>query len=180
MQQEGKGEIVSSPRVITSDQNEATIKQGVQIPYQEATSSGATSVSFKDAVLELTVTPHITPDDRIIMDLNVNKDNPDFTRAVLGVPPVDTRELETSVLVDNGETVVLGGVFERTKSRNIGRVSVLRRSAVPRLHVQTGTDPGRKQRVADLRDAEDSQGYADTALAILQMGPGCPGGDSRG
>ncbi len=122
MQQEGKGEIVSSPRVITSDQNEATIKQGVQIPYQEATSSGATSVSFKDAVLELTVTPHITPDDRIIMDLLVKKDNPDFTRAVLGVPPVDTRELKTSVLVDNGETVVLGGVFERTKSKNIGRV----------------------------------------------------------
>jgi type IV pilus assembly protein PilQ len=122
MQQEGKGEIVSSPRVITSDQNEATIKQGVQIPYQEATSSGATSVSFKDAVLELTVTPSITPDDRIIMDLLVKKDNPDFTRAVLGVPPVDTRELTTSVLVDNGETVVLGGVFERTKSKNLSRV----------------------------------------------------------
>ena len=122
MQQEGKGEIVSSPRVITSDQNTAVIKQGVEIPYQEATSSGATSVSFKEAVLQLEVTPHITPDDRVIMDLKLNKDNPDFTRAVLGVPPVDTRELETSVLVDNGETVVLGGVFERTQSRNIGRV----------------------------------------------------------
>jgi type IV pilus assembly protein PilQ len=121
MQMEGKGEIVSSPRVITADQNQATIKQGVQIPYQEATSSGATSVAFKDAVLELTVTPQITPDDRIIMDLNVKKDNPDFTRAILGVPPVDTREVETSVLVDNGETVVLGGVFERNKSKNIGR-----------------------------------------------------------
>ena len=123
MQQEGKGEIISSPRVITSDQNTAVIKQGVEIPYQEATSSGATSVSFKEAVLQLEVTPHITPDDRVIMDLTVNKDNPDFTRAVLGVPPVDTRELETSVLVDNGETVVLGGVFERTKSKN--------RSSVP-------------------------------------------------
>ena len=122
LQQEGKGEVISSPRVITSDQNEATIKQGVQIPFQEATSSGATSVSFKDAVLELTVTPHITPDDRIIMDLLVKQDAPDFSRAVLGVPPVDTRELETSVLVDNGETVVLGGVFERTKSNNINRV----------------------------------------------------------
>ena len=122
MQQEGKGEIVSSPRVITSDQNKAVIKQGVEIPYQEATSSGATSVSFKAAVLQLEVTPHITPDDRVIMDLKLNKDNPDFTRAVLGVPPVDTREVETSVLVDNGETVVLGGVFERTKSSNIQRV----------------------------------------------------------
>ena len=75
-------------------------------------------MSFKEAVLKLEVTPHITPDDRVIMDLKVNKDNPDFTRAVLGVPPVDTRELETSVLVDNGETVVLGGVFERTKAKN--------------------------------------------------------------
>jgi type IV pilus assembly protein PilQ len=116
MQQEGKGEIVSSPRVITSDQNTAVIKQGVEIPYQEASSSGATSVSFKEAVLQLEVTPHITPDDRVIMDLKVNKDNPDFTRAVLGVPPIDTRELETSVLVENGETVVLGGVFERTRA----------------------------------------------------------------
>ncbi|MGB5640514.1 MAG: type IV pilus secretin PilQ [Sedimenticolaceae bacterium] len=122
MQQEGKGEIVSSPRVITSDQNKATIKQGVEIPYQEATSSGATSVSFKEAVLKLEVTPHITPDDRVIMDLKINKDNPDFTRAVLGVPPVDTRSVETSVLVDNGETVVLGGVFERTKSDNVQKV----------------------------------------------------------
>ena len=75
-----------------------------------------------DAVLSLEVTPQITPDDRVIMDLKINKDNPDFTRAVLGVPPVDTREIETSVLVDNGETVVLGGVFERTKSDNIQRV----------------------------------------------------------
>ncbi len=122
MQQEGKGEIISSPRVITSDQNKAVIKQGVEIPYQQATASGATAVAFKEAVLQLEVTPHITPDDRVIMDLKVNKDNPDFTRSVLGVPPVDTRALETSVLVDNGETVVLGGVFERTKSKNIGRV----------------------------------------------------------
>ena len=116
MQREGRGEIISSPRVITSDQNRASIKVGQEIPYQEASASGATSVSFKEAVLSLDVTPHITPDDRIIMDLKVNKDNPDFTRTVLGVPPIDTRAVETSVLVDNGETVVLGGVFERTKA----------------------------------------------------------------
>ena len=122
LQLEGKGEIISSPRLITSDQNEATIKQGVEIPFQEATSSGATSVSFKEAVLELTVTPHITPDDRIIMDLLVKQDSADFSTAVLGVPPVNTQELQTSVLVDNGETVVLGGVFERTKANNISRV----------------------------------------------------------
>jgi type IV pilus assembly protein PilQ len=118
MQAEGKGEIVSSPRVITSDQSKAIILQGQEIPYQEASSSGATSVSFKEAVLKLEVTPHITPDDRIMMKLKVNKDNPDWSRTVLGVPPIDTRQLETSVLVDNGETVVLGGVFERIYSED--------------------------------------------------------------
>jgi len=118
MQQEGRGEIISNPRVITSDQNKAVIKQGLEIPYQEASSSGATSVSFKEAVLKLEVTPHITPDDRIIMDLVVSKDNADFTRAVLGVPPLEKREVKTRVLVDNGETVVLGGVFERTRANS--------------------------------------------------------------
>jgi type IV pilus assembly protein PilQ len=118
MQREGRGEIVSSPRVITSDQNKATIKVGQEIPYQESAASGRTTVAFKEAVLQLDVTPHITPDDRIIMDLKVNKDNPDFTREVLGVPPLDTRSVETSVLVDNGETVVLGGVYEREKTFN--------------------------------------------------------------
>ena len=122
MQTEGKGEIVSSPRVVTSDQKTAVIKQGVEVPYQEASSSGATTVSFKEAVLKLEVTPHITPDDRISMDLNITKDNPDFSRSVLGVPPVDTRAIETAVLVDNGETVVLGGVFERTETRSKERV----------------------------------------------------------
>jgi len=122
MQQEGQGEIISSPRVITSDQHKAVIKQGVEIPYQEASSSGAVTVSFKEAVLMLEVTPHITPDDRVIMELNITKDNPDFSRSVLGVPPVDTREVSTSVLVENGETVVLGGVFERSETRSKERV----------------------------------------------------------
>jgi type IV pilus assembly protein PilQ len=116
MQREGRGEIVSSPRVITSDQNKATIKVGSEIPYQESAASGRTTVAFKEAVLQLDVTPHITPDDRIIMDLKVNKDNPDFTNLVEGVPPLETRSVETSVLVDNGETVVLGGVYEREKT----------------------------------------------------------------
>jgi type IV pilus assembly protein PilQ len=122
MQTEGRGEVISSPRVITSDQSTAIIKQGVEIPYQEASSSGATSVSFKEAVLQLEVTPQITPDDRVIMELRVTKDNPDFSRAVLGTPPLDTREVETTVLVDNGETVVLGGVYERTKTDNMEKV----------------------------------------------------------
>ena len=125
MQTEGRGEVISSPRVITSDQNQATIKQGVEIPYQEASSSGATTVSFKEAVLKLDVTPQITPDDRVRMDLAINKDSPDFSRSVLGVPPLDTRRIETTVLVDNGETVVLGGVFERTKTKDVEKVPFL-------------------------------------------------------
>ncbi|MES9833565.1 MAG: type IV pilus secretin PilQ family protein [Candidatus Thiodiazotropha sp. DIVDIV] len=122
MQTEGRGELISSPRVITSDQTQASIKQGVEIPYQEATSSGATKISFKEALLKLDVTPHITPDDRIRMDLIINKDNPDYTRSILGVPPIDTRKIETTVLVDNGETVVLGGVFERNKTKSTEKV----------------------------------------------------------
>ncbi|MEJ2460945.1 MAG: type IV pilus secretin PilQ [Candidatus Thiodiazotropha sp.] len=122
MQTEGRGEVISSPRVITSDQTKASIKQGVEIPYQEASSSGATTVSFKEAVLKLDVTPQITPDDRVRMDLVVNKDSPDFSRSVLGVPPLDTRKIETTVLVDNGETVVLGGVFERTKTHDVEKI----------------------------------------------------------
>jgi type IV pilus assembly protein PilQ len=125
MQQEGRGEVISSPRVITSDQKKARIKQGVEIPFQERTSSGATSVAFKEAVLSLEVTPRITPDDRIDMELKVNKDSPDFAREVLGVPPVDTREVETTVLVDNGETVVLGGVYERNKTVSKEQVPLL-------------------------------------------------------
>jgi type IV pilus assembly protein PilQ len=122
MQQEGRGEVISSPRVITADRQKAIIKQGDEIPYQEASSSGATAVSFKEAVLKLEVTPQITPDDRIIMDLVINNDEADFDRAVQGVPPLVTREISTSVLVDNGETVVLGGVFSRERTKNTERV----------------------------------------------------------
>jgi len=116
MQAEGTGEVISSPRVITANQHEAYIEQGVEIPYLEAASSGAASVAFRKAVLGLTVTPQITPDDRIVMDLQVNKDTVGqlFGAGTLQVPSIDTRELSTQVLVDNGETVVLGGVYEQT------------------------------------------------------------------
>ncbi|GAB0147836.1 type IV pilus secretin PilQ family protein [Marichromatium sp. PS1] len=114
MQQEGRGEIISSPRVITSDQHQATIKVGQQIPYQTVSQNG-TQTQFKDAVLQLDVTPHITPDDRVIMDLLVNKDAPNYTNETDSGIAIDTRSVETSVLVDNGETVVLGGVYERTR-----------------------------------------------------------------
>jgi len=121
-QAEGKSETISSPRVITANQQEATIETGTEIPYQQAASSGATTVSFKKAVLSLKVTPQITPDERIIMDLEVTKDKPDFSREVLGVPPIDTNRVTSQVLVENGETIVLGGVYEQSKTRNINRV----------------------------------------------------------
>jgi type IV pilus assembly protein PilQ len=120
MEAEGQGEVVSSPRVLTSNQKEAYIEAGTEIPYQEASSSGATSVSFKKAVLSLTVTPQITPDDRIIMDLNVNKDS--VGRVYNGVPSIDTKEVGTQVLVDNGETLVLGGIYERDRLDEVDRV----------------------------------------------------------
>lgn len=120
MQEEGRGEVVSSPRVITSNQKTATIQQGTEIPYQEASSSGATSVSFKEAVLKLEVTPQITPDDRIVMDLEVNKD--EVGEIFLGVPSIDTRSVKTQVLVDNGETVVLGGIYEQSESEGSTKV----------------------------------------------------------
>jgi type IV pilus assembly protein PilQ len=120
MQAEGKGEVISSPRVITSNQKQATIEQGTEIPYQEATSSGATNVSFKEAVLKLDVTPQITPDDRIVMDLEVSKD--EVGEVFLGVPSIDTRSVKTQVLVDNGETVVLGGIYEQSTNDAVERV----------------------------------------------------------
>ena len=120
MQLEDRGEVISSPRVITSNQQEASIQQGVEIPYQEATSSGATSISFKEAVLELKVTPQITPDDNIIMDLKVSKDN--VGEVFFGVPSVDTRNVRTRVLVENGETLVLGGIYEQERGKQVERI----------------------------------------------------------
>lgn len=117
---EGRGEEIASPRVITANQNEATIESGLEIPFQRATSSGATSVEFKEAVLSLKVTPQITPDDRIIMDLEVNQDSINPLR-VLGVPAINTRSVTTQVLVDNGETVVLGGVYNARDTRSVDK-----------------------------------------------------------
>lgn len=120
LQAEGRGEILSNPRVITANQREAVIEQGTEIPYQEASSSGATSTSFKKAVLSLRVTPQITPDERVIMDLTVNQDQ--VGQVFGGVPSINTRQLATQVLVDNGDTVVLGGIFEQTKRDDVEKV----------------------------------------------------------
>ncbi|MCI0399760.1 MAG: type IV pilus secretin PilQ [Gammaproteobacteria bacterium] len=118
---EGRTEDIANPKVITANQKEALIETGEEIPYQEATSSGATSVSFKKAVLSLRVTPQITPDDRVLLDLIVNQDTRGAPE-VLGVPPIDTKEVNTQVLVDNGETVVLGGVYSQNQETTIDRV----------------------------------------------------------
>ncbi len=124
MQAEGQGEVVSSPRVITANQREALIEQGVEIPYLEASSSGAATIAFRKAVLALKVTPQITPDERIIMDLVVNNDTVGerFGSGALDVPSIDTREVSTQVLVNNGETVVLGGVYQQVTRNEVNRV----------------------------------------------------------
>jgi type IV pilus assembly protein PilQ len=117
-QAEGRGEVVSSPRVITANQREATIEQGTEIPYQQSASSGATTISFKKAVLSLKVTPLITPDNRIILDLAVTKDSVGqvvVTSGGVNVPAIDTRTLTTRVMVGDGQTVVLGGILETVR-----------------------------------------------------------------
>jgi type IV pilus assembly protein PilQ len=125
LQAEGRGEIVSTPRIITANQKEARIEQGVEIPYQESASSGATTTQFKKAVLSLTVTPQITPDNNIIMDLLVSKDNVgELTPSATGglVPSIDTRSVETQVLVSDGQTVVLGGIYETERRETVNKV----------------------------------------------------------
>ena len=127
-QAEGRGEIISSPRVITANQKEAAIEQGVEIPYQESSSSGATTIQFKKAVLALKVTPQITPDNRIILDLNVKKDSVGQVVVASGgvnVPSIDTREITTQVLVNDGQTVVLGGILETERRQSERKVPYL-------------------------------------------------------
>lgn len=128
LQSEGQGEVVSSPRVITADQKLAHIEQGVQIPYQQASASGATTTAFKNAVLSLDVTPQITPDERVIMDLEVHDDQvgQNVQSATGGsVPTIDTRDVKTQVLVNNGDTIVLGGIYETTQSVASTKVPLL-------------------------------------------------------
>ncbi|AYN95758.1 type IV pilus secretin PilQ [Pseudomonas sp. LTJR-52] len=125
MEASGNGEIVSQPKVVTSDKETAKILRGTEIPYQEASSSGATSVSFKEAALSLEVTPQITPDNRIIMEVKVNKDAPDYTNEVNGVPPITKNEVNAKVLIADGETIVIGGVFSNTQSKSTSKVPLL-------------------------------------------------------
>jgi len=127
-QNEGKSETISSPRVITANQKQATIMQGVEIPYQESASSGATTTQFKNAVLSLKVTPLITPDNRVILDIDVSDDSvgQQVTSATGGsVPSINTRQITTQVLVSDGQTVVLGGILETDKTKSANKVPYL-------------------------------------------------------
>ncbi|MCV2884377.1 type IV pilus secretin PilQ family protein [Aestuariibacter sp. AA17] len=127
LETENKGEIIASPRITVANQREAYIEQGTEIPYVQATSSGATSVEFKKAVLSLKVTPHITPDNRIILDLVVTQDTRGETVSTSTGPAVaiDTQEISTQVLVENGETIVLGGIFQQTSTDDVNKVPLL-------------------------------------------------------
>jgi len=124
----GEGEVVSQPKIITGDKQQASIKSGTEIPYQEGAASGATTTAFKEAVLKLDVTPNITPDDRVLLDLVVNQDSVgDLVPSGNGglIPTIDTTELTTQVLVGNGETVVLGGVFKNEELVKVEKVPLL-------------------------------------------------------
>lgn len=125
LEAEGEGEVVSQPKVITGDKQNAVIKSGTEIPYQESSASGETTTSFKDAVLQLDVTPNITPDDRILLTLQVNQDSVgELVPSGRGgfIPSIDTTQLDTQVLVGNGETVVLGGIFKTEDIESINKV----------------------------------------------------------
>ncbi|MDO8437266.1 MAG: type IV pilus secretin PilQ family protein [Nitrosomonadaceae bacterium] len=124
LETDGRGKVIASPRIVTADQVEATIEQGSRIPFQQATSSGATSVVFRDATLRLKVTPQITPDNNVIMNLNVNQDSIGTITAT-GVPTINTKQITTQVLVENGGTVVIGGIFSRDENTLTNRVPLL-------------------------------------------------------
>ncbi|RZL45238.1 MAG: type IV pilus secretin PilQ, partial [Variovorax sp.] len=123
LEADGKGRVVSSPRVVTADQTKALIEQGTELPYQVATSSGATSIAFRKANLKLEVTPQITPEGNIILTLDVNKDT--VGQATTAGFAIDTKHVQTEVLVENGGTVVIGGIFELTERNNESRIPVL-------------------------------------------------------
>ncbi len=125
LESEGKADIVSTPKVLTADQQKARVASGTEIPYQQASSSGATTTAFKEAVLSLEATPQITPDGRIIMDLKVNQDSVGDIDTASQIPVIDTNQVITSVIVDNGQTVVLGGVFRSEEIKSTAKTPFL-------------------------------------------------------
>ena len=124
LESEGRAQLISSPKLITTNQQPALIESGEEIPYQESTSSGATAVSFKKAVLSLRVTPQITPDKKIVMELKINQDTAS-AKTFNGVPAILTKEIQTNVLVNNGQTIVLGGIYREDKNKSVARIPFL-------------------------------------------------------
>lgn len=124
LESEGRAHLISSPRIITTNQKAASIESGEEIPYQESAAGGVTSVSFKKAVLRLSVRPQITPDGKIIMDLKINQDSRS-PQTFNNVPTIVTKQIQTNVLVNNGQTIVLGGIYKQDKRKNINRVPFL-------------------------------------------------------
>ncbi|PKH31514.1 type IV pilus secretin PilQ family protein [Shewanella sp. ALD9] len=147
LEQENKGEIIASPRITTSNQKSAYIEQGVEIPYVESASSGATTVSFKKAVLSLRVTPQITPDDRVILDLEITQDSQGQTvaTAVGEAVAIDTQRIGTQVLVDNGETIVLGGIYQQNLISRVSKVPVLGDIPLVGFLFRNSTDTNERQ-----------------------------------
>jgi len=125
LEADNKGRVISSPHVVTADQTKAVISQGTEIPYNSSTSSGATSVSFQQAVLSLEVTPQITPEGNVILDLSVHNDTPNTTLASSAGIPIDTKQVQTQVLVENGGTVVIGGIYTLNESETVQKVPLL-------------------------------------------------------
>ncbi|MBY0467659.1 MAG: type IV pilus secretin PilQ [Burkholderiaceae bacterium] len=142
LEADGRGKVVSSPRIVTADQIKAVIQQGTKIPYQRATSSGATSIEFVDATLKLDVTPQITPEGNVILDVNVNKDS--VGAVTNNVPSIDTKSIQTQVLVENGGTVVIGGIFEQTDRSDVAQVPLLGDIPVVGNLFKTRTNSSRK------------------------------------
>lgn len=125
MEKTGNGEVISQPKVVTSDKETAKILKGSKIPYPESSSSGAATTAFAEANLSLEVTPQITPDNRVIIEVKVNKDTADFTQQVNGTPSILTNEVNAKVLVSDGETIVIGGIFSNTQSKTVDKVPLL-------------------------------------------------------
>jgi type IV pilus assembly protein PilQ len=148
LESENKGEVIASPRITVANQQEAYIEQGTEIPYVQSTSSGATSVEFKKAVLSLRVTPHITPDNRIILNLVVTQDTRGETVSTSTGPAVaiDTQEIKTQVLVENGETIVLGGIFQQISTKDVSKVPLFGDlPVVGRLFSTTGQEEEKRE-----------------------------------
>ena len=123
LEADGKGKIISSPRVVTEDKHVAVIEQGVELPYEEKSSAGSTTISFKKANLRLEVTPQITPDGNVVLEVNVSKDSKgDLTPAGFAI---NTQHVQTKVMVENGGTVVLGGIYQQSETNNVSKVPLL-------------------------------------------------------